>query len=84
MGLYDQPAQIDFILKTTGLNKISAYIGHSEGTSQMFIGASLKPDYFKSTVDLFVALAPIVRLDNNKNGLMKAASQINWILSDIV
>ena len=75
MGIYDQPAQIDFVLKTTGLKKLSAYIGHSEGTSQMFIGASLKPDYFESKLDLYVALAPVVRLDHTSNGLMKAASQ---------
>ena len=84
MGLYDQPAYMDYILNNTGLEKISAYIGHSEGTSQMFIGASLKPDYFKSKVDLFVALAPIVRLDHNKNGAMTMASQINGILSDAI
>jgi pimeloyl-ACP methyl ester carboxylesterase len=32
MGLYDQPAMIDFIIKTTGQEKIT-YMGHSEGTT---------------------------------------------------
>ena len=32
MGLKDVPAFIEFILETTGLEKIS-YIGHSEGTT---------------------------------------------------
>lgn len=32
MGTYDTPAVIDFILKTTGAEKIN-YIGHSEGTT---------------------------------------------------
>ena len=42
----------------------------------MFIGASLKPDYFKEKVEYFVALAPIVRLDHSTNTAMVAASQI--------
>jgi lysosomal acid lipase/cholesteryl ester hydrolase len=73
MGISDLPAMIDYITKVTQKDKLT-YIGHSEGTTQMFIGASLKPEYFKKKVDLFVALAPIVRLDHSKNGAMVAAS----------
>jgi len=40
----------------------------------MFIGASLLPEYFKEKIELFVALAPIVRLDHSSNGAMVAAS----------
>lgn len=51
MGLYDVPATVDFILKETEgknkIGKIAAYIGHSEGTTQFFIGSSLKPEYYK-------------------------------------
>jgi len=32
MGLYDQPAQIDYILALTGQQKLT-YVGHSEGTT---------------------------------------------------
>ena len=64
---------IDFILAQTGQSKLT-YIGHSEGTTQMFIGASLKPDYFKEKVEYFTALAPIVRLDHSTNKGMLAAS----------
>lgn len=31
------------------------------------MGASLKPDFFEERVNLFVALAPIVRMDHIKN-----------------
>ena len=58
MGLYDTPANIDFILEKTGQQQLT-YMGHSQGTSQMFSGATLKPDYYKEKVNLFVALAPI-------------------------
>ena len=64
MGTYDIPAMIDFILKTTGKQKLAAYVGHSEGTTQFFIGSSLKADYYHSKVNLFVAIAPVVRLDH--------------------
>lgn len=74
MGTFDQPAQIDYILNYTNSSKLAAYIGHSEGTTQMFIGASLKPDYFKEKIDLFVALAPVARMDHNLNKLMTDAS----------
>jgi lysosomal acid lipase/cholesteryl ester hydrolase len=76
MGTEDQPAQIDYILKYTNAEKIEAYIGHSEGTTQMFIGASLMPNYFKEKVGLFVALAPVVRLDHSLNKAMVLASSI--------
>lgn len=63
MGEKDVPAFIDFILETTGLEQIS-YMGHSEGTTQMFLGASLKPDYYKEKVNLFIALAPVASTAN--------------------
>lgn len=62
MGLYDQPAFIDHILAHTGASRLAAYVGHSQGTTQMFIGASVKPEYFHERVALFVALAPVMRL----------------------
>ena len=58
MAEQDLPAFIDFVIEQTGFEKIS-YVGHSEGTTQMFLGASLMPDYFSSKINLFVALAPV-------------------------
>jgi len=68
MGIYDLPAEIDYVLGVTGQEKLS-YVGHSEGTTQMFIGASLNQEYFKSKVNLFVALAPITRIGHVKSSL---------------
>ncbi|KAJ8972995.1 hypothetical protein NQ317_002275 [Molorchus minor] len=44
MGFFDTPAIIDYILNITGSEQIS-YIGHSEGTTQLFVMASMKPEY---------------------------------------
>lgn len=59
MGTIDVPAFIDFILAKTGNENLS-YVGHSEGTTQMFMGLSLMPEYFKQKVNLFAAMAPPV------------------------
>lgn len=65
MGLYDVPAEIEHIKKLTGQSKIS-YVGHSEGTTQMFMAASLMPDYFENNLHIFIAMAPVVRMDHVK------------------
>lgn len=76
MGTYDIPAYVDYILNKTGVAKLDAYIGHSEGTTQFFAGASLKPDFYADKVKLFVGCAPVTRLDHSSNMAMVYASQI--------
>ena len=73
MGERDLPAFIDFILETTGFKQLS-YVGHSEGTTQMFLGASLQPEYFKEKINLFVALAPVANTAHTTSTFFKAAS----------
>ena len=63
MGDYDAPAQVDYIRRITGKQKIT-YVGHSMGTTQLFYALSDKPDFWKDRLNLFVALAPVTRLDN--------------------
>jgi len=77
MGIYDQPAFIDHILQHTGAIKLAAYVGHSQGTTQMFIGSSLKPMYFESKIELFVALAPVVRMNNITDSSLVTMGKIN-------
>ena len=76
MGTKDLPATIDYILKITQQEKLS-YVGHSEGTTQFFIGASMMNDYFKDRVNLFVALAPITRISHT-------ASTLLWLMAEDV
>jgi lysosomal acid lipase/cholesteryl ester hydrolase len=63
MGLYDVPALLNKIKMTTGVDKVT-YIGHSQGTSQMFAGMASKPDYYKSSLNGFIALGPVVYMRN--------------------
>ncbi|XP_048005619.1 lipase 1-like [Leguminivora glycinivorella] len=57
-GVYDLPAVIDYVMNSTGLPKVN-YIGHSQGTTDFFTMASLKPDY-NAKIQLSVHLAPVV------------------------
>ena len=65
MGKYDVPAIIKYIVEKTNQQKI-VYIGHSQGTSQMFAALSMPgtQDYVSQHISKFLALAPIVYLAN--------------------
>ena len=64
MGEYDLPSQLNYIKKVTGQDKVT-YIGHSQGTSQMFSALATNEESIKDSVNLFVALAPTTKLDNS-------------------
>ncbi len=63
MGMYDIPASFDYITALTGHPKV-AYIGHSQGTTQMFYGLAENESYYKDKMSIFVALAPVTMLPN--------------------
>jgi pimeloyl-ACP methyl ester carboxylesterase len=61
MGQFDQPALWTYIMQKTGVEKIT-YIGHSQGTSQMFAALSENHQFFKDKLNLYIAIAPVVKL----------------------
>ena len=71
MGQYDVPANVQYIKNKTGAPKIT-YIGHSQGTTQMFAALSdpaVRPKV-APYLNSFYALAPVVflvRLPSNYN-----------------
>jgi pimeloyl-ACP methyl ester carboxylesterase len=70
MGAYDIPAMIDFILKNTG-EKTLSYMGHSQGTSQMFSALSENKDDIQKKINLFIAMAPVARLTHTRNNFLE-------------
>ncbi|RLN14227.1 hypothetical protein BBI17_009827, partial [Phytophthora kernoviae] len=56
MGKYDLPAEIEYVLNTTGRSTLS-YVGHSEGNTQAFVGFSLNQELARK-VSYFAAFAP--------------------------
>lgn len=79
MARQDLPTIIDHILSKTGNDQLT-YIGHSEGTTQFFLGASLTPDYFTDRVNLFVGLAPVASTANIPTLYLREAATYNKII----
>ncbi|XP_049765584.1 lipase 3-like [Schistocerca cancellata] len=61
-GIYDMPAQIDYVLNATGHKQIY-YIGHSMGTTMFYVGMSMKPEYNEKIRAMF-SLAPIAYMNH--------------------
>lgn len=70
MAKYDQPALFKFVLERTGAKNVT-YVGHSQGTTQMFCALAENFAFFKERVNLFIALAPVVRVDSCSSGIIK-------------
>jgi pimeloyl-ACP methyl ester carboxylesterase len=65
MARYDVPALIGAVLNKTGREQL-AYVGHSQGSMQMLIAASLPDlrDWIARRVSIFIALSPVAWLAN--------------------
>lgn len=70
---YDLPSTIEFVLKTTGNQKVS-YIGHSFGNTIMFAALSEKVEWYRERLNLFVAVAPTTQLNNVISKIIKSAA----------
>jgi len=65
MAAYDVPANIQYILKNAGVEKLH-YLGHSEGTTQMFAAIALNPsiqNYLKS----FNGFGPVAFIQHQRS-----------------
>ena len=69
MGYYDIPATIDYIIAITG-EKLY-YIGHSMGTTILFVMTSTRPEY-NAKLRLAFALAPVAFLWKPRHQLLNA------------
>ena len=77
MGLYDIPAVIKYIKEINKSNEKIIYFGHSQGTTSMLSGLTQKYDFYKDNIKLFVALAPIARLNYLDSTLLSVMSKIS-------
>ena len=62
MGIYDQPAILDYVSQETGSDTVS-YVGYSQGTTQMYHALAVAADdedlkASLSVVDKFISIAP--------------------------
>lgn len=72
MGVFDVPANIDYILKHTGKPHLQ-YIAHSQGTTQFFIAAQTPgiSEFLKKSVSKFIALSPVAFLGDTTSELLR-------------
>jgi alpha/beta hydrolase fold. len=71
MGVYDLPAEIDYILTNTSARHIH-YVGHSMGSTMFYVLMSMKPEY-NAKIRHMVALAPVAFLKNIKTPFASTA-----------
>lgn len=74
MGLEDLPTQINYVLDLTGQKKLT-YIGHSQGTTQAFVGFSLMEE-LQEKINLFIGLAPVTSMKNQRNHALKLLANL--------
>lgn len=68
-GYYDLTANIDYILNKTGHKKV-AYVGHSQGTTEFFAMAAMRPEY-NDKISVMIALAPVAYMGHMASPLLK-------------
>ncbi|XP_039291399.1 lipase 3-like [Nilaparvata lugens] len=76
MGIYDLPAQIDFILTTTGQKKLY-YIGFSMGTTASYVLLSQRPEYNKK-IERMISMAPVAFMDRSHFTMFKTKAIANY------
>eukprot|EP01137_Pigoraptor_chileana_P000460 Opistho-2@36712 len=72
MGEHDCEAMVEYILRATG-EKSLVYIGHSQGSGQMFAALCTSPT-LNSKISLFVAMSPAVFVSDADRGILKGLS----------
>ncbi|XP_039305113.1 lipase 3-like [Solenopsis invicta] len=77
IGTIDLPANIDYIVKTTGCEKMF-YLGHSQGTTTFFVMSTQRPEYQKYILEMY-AMAPIAYCGRMKSPLLQLLSQITEV-----
>lgn len=78
MGKYDLPAMIEKIKSKSGVRKVT-YIGHSQGTTQLFVAFSEMEKFFNENLNGFIGLGPVAKINNIKSSFLKAVAEYNII-----
>lgn len=63
------PALVKKVVEVSGRKKI-AFVGHSQGTTEMFVAMSDNHDFITEHVNYFAAFGPITSMNNVKDPLL--------------
>ncbi|KAJ0176036.1 hypothetical protein K1T71_008210 [Dendrolimus kikuchii] len=78
IGNHDLPAFIDYVLETTGQQKLH-YIGHSQGGTSFLVLNSLRPEYNEKFIS-FQGLAPASYFTYNENEVFNELAPLENII----
>jgi lysosomal acid lipase/cholesteryl ester hydrolase len=73
MGDQDLPTLIDYVLQVTGKPKITLF-AFSQGTTISFYSLVSNKERFKDKIKGFVAMAPVITLNNSTQSLLRSLS----------
>lgn len=74
MAIHDLPSMIEYVLNSTGRTNLT-YVGHSQGTTQMFAALTMNNDYYKQRLNGFIAFGPVTSLANIRSGFIKTLAE---------
>jgi len=83
MGMYDLPAVFDHITEVSGHEKV-AYIGHSQGTTQMYYALAMNQEYMASKVSVSIMFGPVTKISHNTSDIFHFAGMFYDELDDAV
>ncbi|XP_071452979.1 lipase 3-like [Hetaerina americana] len=81
MGIYDLPAEIDYILNATGKDHLY-YAGHSMGTTMFYVMCTMRPEY-NTKIKAQFSLAPVAfmtRIETPLRILAPFIDEIDWVM----
>jgi lysosomal acid lipase/cholesteryl ester hydrolase len=70
MGLYDLPAFINHIIQINTFSDKIVYIGHSQGTAQLFAALTQNLEFFETKIKLAIMLGPVASVCNINSQLL--------------
>ena len=76
MALKDQKTYWEYIMKTTGYEKLG-FVAHSQGTTQMFIALIYDPDYYVKHLAAFIAQSPVADLTHTRSKPLSMSASID-------
>jgi pimeloyl-ACP methyl ester carboxylesterase len=81
MGDYDLPAAIEYVIQTNKYPKV-AYVGHSQGTTQLFAALAHNEDYFADKISVFIATGPVLQLTHCSSDLLHFIAEHDALIID--
>jgi len=81
MAEFDLPAMIGYVLNVTKVPKL-AYVGHSQGTTQMFanLASGEVPHNLRDKVSVFIAMGPVTYM-NSSDGFVALLARLDGALT---